>query len=167
MRRSSAARPPRCEPMDVQTLFAEPPVQGFRKKIMSVEHRFRVSGVHLLTVLSLTALAGCRSFNPNVATQHNDNFRTGAYLAETTLTPKAVHDRGMHVKYWLGPCNRQARDPHRDAPMTGCIDGTVVTQPLYVNRVRFDLPFLEFEAPAVFVATTSNKVYGIEPERGL
>lgn len=134
---------------------------------MGVKHRTRPSGVHLLAVLSLTAIAGCGNPDPNVGTQHNDNFRTGAYLAETTLTPAAVRNRGMHVKYWLGPCNRQARDPHGDAQMTGCIDGTIVTQPLYVNRVRFDLPFVEVQAPGIYVATTSNKVYGIEAELGL
>jgi outer membrane protein assembly factor BamB len=87
--------------------------------------------------------------DPNVTTQHNDNARTGAYLHEAVLTPDAVRMRGMRVKYWLGlwPCDVLASGE------TGCIQGALDTQPLYVKGV-------------VFLATLENWVYGVDANEG-
>jgi hypothetical protein len=78
----------------------------------------------------------------NVVTQHNDNFRTGAYLAETTLTPKAVRDRKMSQKFRV------------------TVDGSVITQPLYVRNVEFP----GGRANGVFVGTLNNKVYALDAD---
>src|SRR5262245_63084879 len=97
----------------------------------------------LAVVPALLALAGCGSRDPNVTTYHNDNLRTGAYLAETTLAPDAVANRGMHLKFWVPPCEGPARDPHDpQRKALACIKGAIVTQPLYANRltVSVDLP---------------------------
>src|SRR5262249_58497399 len=61
---------------------------------------------------------GCGG-NGNVVTQHNDNYRTGVYPAETTLTPARVLARGMRVKYKHG------------------LDGGIAARPLAVKRVNF------------------------------
>jgi PQQ-like domain len=78
----------------------------------------------------------------NVVTQHNDNFRTGAYLAETTLTPKAVRDRKMSQKFRV------------------TVDGSVITQPLYVRNVEFP----GGRANGLFVGTLNNKVYALDAD---
>ncbi|HYT73397.1 MAG TPA: DUF3455 domain-containing protein [Vicinamibacterales bacterium] len=76
----------------------------------------------------------------NVLTQHNDNFRTGAYLNERTLTPDAVLRSGMDPKFVeLGNWDN------------------VITQPLYVREV----PFESGGANIVYVGTTLNRVYAI------
>jgi len=69
----------------------------------------------------------------NVVTQHNDNFRTGAYLAEKALTPSAVLTRKM-VRLFRVP-----------------LSGVVVTQILYVRNVEF----ASGQANAVYAATRS------------
>jgi outer membrane protein assembly factor BamB len=81
----------------------------------------------------------------DVITQHNDNRRTGAYTAETTLTPAAVLARGMREK-WRHP-----------------VKGWVNAQPLYVRNVAFR----RGTANAVFIATVfANKVYALNAETG-
>jgi outer membrane protein assembly factor BamB len=81
----------------------------------------------------------------NVVTQHNDNGRTGAYTAETTLTPAAVLAHGMDVK-WSHP-----------------VEGGVNAQPLYVRNVEFQ----RGRANAVFIATVfKNRVYALNAETG-
>jgi hypothetical protein len=86
---------------------------------------------------------GCGA-GADVVTQHNDNFRTGAYLAETTLTPAKVLSGGMRVKY---------QHP---------LDGSVAAQPLFVRDVAFPLG----RAHGLFVATMANKVYGLDADTG-
>jgi hypothetical protein len=76
----------------------------------------------------------------NVLTQHNDNFRTGTYLNESTLTPDAVLRLGMEPKF----ADLDKWD-------------NVVTQPLYVREVQFE----NGGANTVYVGTTLNRVYAI------
>jgi outer membrane protein assembly factor BamB len=80
--------------------------------------------------------------NTNVVTQHNDNFRTGAYLAETRLTPTEVRARGLRAKFVVQ------------------VEGEVITQPLYVRDVEFS----SGRANGVFVVTVNNKVYALDPD---
>jgi outer membrane protein assembly factor BamB len=91
----------------------------------------------------VTVGQGC-GHDPNVVTQHNDNFRTGAYLAETSLSPASIRARGMQRQFLTS------------------VTGGVVTQPLYVRGVQFG----SGEANAVFVGTTKNHVYALDARNG-
>jgi hypothetical protein len=139
----------------------------------------------LALVVFLTGFSGCAGTNPNVTMHHNDAGRTGAYLAETTLTPATVRARGMHVKYWIPPCHNPVANPwsrpdvwdgpgpfpadlwHRPSPPTkiasGCLDGVILTQPLYVRNVAFEH---SRTANSVFVGTGTNYFYAFEAESG-
>jgi len=111
-------------------------------------------------------LLGC-SGGPdvNVSTQHNDKARTGAYLAETTLTPDKVRARGMREQWWANSCGYSGTPPSAQAPppVPGvCIAGIINTQPLYVENV----PFETGRASVVFVATANNMVYALDANTG-
>ncbi|HUL11289.1 MAG TPA: hypothetical protein VLU73_03855 [Methylococcaceae bacterium] len=125
---------------------------------------------NIVLVAFVAALLGCAPApDPNVSTHHNDNFRTGAYLAETVLTPKAVRDRGMHIKYWLIRCDTFIAAAPPGNPV-GCFDGTIETQPLFVHQQHFkvDSPVgvVETTAGGLFIATAHNKVYGFIASTG-
>ena len=94
--------------------------------------------------VSNDVFVGCDN-GGNVVTQHNDNFRTGAYLAETILTPDKVGKNGLHERYRI-PLN-----------------GNVITQPLYVREVAFTTG----GANGVFVGTTDNSFYAYDPNTGV
>ena len=81
----------------------------------------------------------------NVITQHNDNFRSGVYLAENTLLPDAVLRQGMQEAF--PPVN---------------LEGGVDTQALYVRELQFQ----GGGANVVFVGTQKNIVYGIHANNG-
>src|SRR5215471_18273655 len=118
----------------------------------------------LATILSITGLLaclGCNAPSPNVLTQHNDNFRTGAYLAETELTPDKVHRQGMHVKYWLAPADAdQSKFP--DLPYSRLVDGGIETQLLYLHHASFK----QATANGLFVATMHDKLYAFDADTG-
>jgi hypothetical protein len=121
-----------------------------------------------LAVLAALCLISCEQrscADSNVVTQHNDRARTGAYLHEKTLTPKAVAARGMRVKFWLYPCFGfvPALPP---GPMTGCIDSVIDSQPLYVEGVRRHVVFFWLTNDMVFVSTIANTVYGVDADTG-
>ena len=82
---------------------------------------------------------------PNVLTQHNDNFRTGAQLQETMLTPAAVRSHGMRIKY---------------RPLE--VDDNVDAQPLYARSVAFP----DGSANALFTVTAHNSVYAFDADTG-
>jgi outer membrane protein assembly factor BamB len=84
----------------------------------------------------------------DVATFHNDNLRTGANLAEFSLTPDRVKTRDAEGK------------PLFKEDFCWKVDGKVFAQPLYVRAV---------ETPSgrhnlVFIATTRNSVYAFDPD---
>jgi outer membrane protein assembly factor BamB len=58
----------------------------------------------------------------DIITQHNNNGRTGAYTAETQLTPASVRARGMQVKY------------------RAALNEAMSTQPLYVRNSLISIP---------------------------
>jgi outer membrane protein assembly factor BamB len=91
----------------------------------------------------VTVGQGC-GHDVNVVTQHNDNFRTGAYLAETSLSPASIRARGMQRKFLVS------------------LTGGVVTQPLYVRGVHF----AGGEANALFVGTKKNHLYALDARNG-
>ena len=78
----------------------------------------------------------------DVLTQHNDNARSGAYLAETTLTPAMVSSGRFGLLY--------ARD----------VSGDVLAQPLYVHQVRT----ARGRTNMFFIATALNNVYGFDAD---
>lgn len=83
--------------------------------------------------------------DPSVTTQHNDSHRTGAYLAETDLSPSAISTRGMALAYETS------------------VSGAINAQPLYVQNVSFPAGV----ANGLFVATMDNKVYGMNADTGV
>ena len=80
----------------------------------------------------------------NVLTQHNDNARTGAYLAETVLTPAAVRSRKMVRLFKVQ------------------LSGSLETQTLYVRNVQFPSGM----ANAVYEGTDSNSFYALDAANG-
>jgi outer membrane protein assembly factor BamB len=78
--------------------------------------------------------------DPAVLTYHNDVGRTGANLAEKTLTPMAVQSRGMVEKF-----NRP-------------VDGQVYAQLLYLPK----LDIAGGTHDVVYAATTNNHLYAID-----
>lgn len=77
----------------------------------------------------------------NVVTQHNDNWRSGAYLHETQLTPQNVKDNFGEL------CHR-------------IVQGDIYAQPLYVRGVRTAKGLKNL----VFVATSQNWVYAFDAD---
>src|SRR5262245_12273685 len=91
-------------------------------------------------LISIPLLAGLLAGAGDVTTQRVDNARTGAFLAETVLTPASVPGRLQRVY------ERQ-------------IDGQTLANPLYVEGVRVP------GGPAkslFFLATATNCVYAFE-----
>jgi outer membrane protein assembly factor BamB len=119
-----------------------------------MERECSIRVVVLTAIMFGVALAGCGSGSPHVTTQHNDNYRSGAYLAEAELTPASVLARGMQIRYEVPRCNGQNDDR--------CIEGVVLGQPLYVHNVEFQSAY----AHGVFVATDRNWVYGLNAATG-
>jgi outer membrane protein assembly factor BamB len=76
----------------------------------------------------------------NVLMQHNDKYRTGAYLNERVLTPNAVATRGLQLSY-VRP-----------------VDGAINAQLLYTPS----LPIGPRAVDVVFVATTNGTVYAYD-----
>jgi hypothetical protein len=80
----------------------------------------------------------------DVLTQHNGNDRTGAYLAETVLTPESVKQPARFGRLF-------ARN----------VDGDVYAQPLYVSNL--EIPG-KGTRNVVFVATESDSVYAFDAD---
>src|SRR5215831_13528637 len=78
----------------------------------------------------------------NVLTQHNDNARSGAYLAETILTPAAVAS-GRFGRLYMREVN-----------------GDVLAQPLYVQQVRT----AQGPKNMFYIATALNNLYGFDAD---
>src|SRR5262245_58787955 len=84
------------------------------------------------------AIAGC----VNIATQHENNYRTGAAMFEGTLTPALFPTNSLRVTAMLP------------------IDGKTLAQPLYVRNVRF-----AGDASAtngLFTVTSQDSVYAFD-----
>jgi len=76
-----------------------------------------------------------------VPTQHNDNFRTGANLAETALTPASVAQHGMRR-------------------VDRAVDGVINTQILYAHGVSAG----GRERNVAYVTTSANSVYAFDAD---
>ena len=79
----------------------------------------------------------------NVLTYHNDNFRTGANLNETILTPNNVNQSSFGKLF------------------TYNVDGNVYAQPLYVSAVN--IPGQGTRNVAI-IATENNTVYALDAD---
>jgi outer membrane protein assembly factor BamB len=103
----------------------------------------------LMMVGAATMALGAPAWSqPSVLTQHNDNMRTGANLAETRLNTSNVHARKFGKLF------------------TRSVDGQIYAQPLYVPGVV--LPGAR-RYNVVYVATQHNSVYAFDaddPEAG-
>ena len=111
--------------------------------LTAVQYIVTPAGKVIVSSPSMPVVVGCDG-GVNVITQHNDNFRTGAYVAETVLTPAKVLANGMREKY---------RVP---------LNGNVITQPLYAREVAFTTG----GANGVFVGTTNNWFYALDANTG-
>lgn len=78
----------------------------------------------------------------NVVTQHNDNSRTGTYLAETHLAPGNVHSGSFGKLY------------ERE------VSGDIYAHPLYVHGVQTRHGVKNL----IFVATSTNTVYAFDAD---
>jgi hypothetical protein len=96
-----------------------------------------------LFALAIFALNGTAFGQYDVTTQRNNNERTGAYLAETQLTPSSVSS---------GSFGRLYSQP---------VEGQIAAQPLYVRAVETP----SGERHLVFVATRNNTVYAFDADR--
>ena len=96
--------------------------------------------VALVIALTTGAVSGARA-GVVVPTQHNDNFRTGANLAETALTPAAVRHRGM----WR---------------VDRAVDGMINTQILYAPGVAVHGK----QHNVAYVTTSANSVYAFDAD---
>jgi outer membrane protein assembly factor BamB len=80
----------------------------------------------------------------NVVTQHNDSFRTGAYLTETVLSPASIGQFGMRQRFDVE------------------VAGNVISQPLYVRDLQLD----GWRGNVLFVSTDRNYVYALDAQTG-
>ena len=79
----------------------------------------------------------------NVLTWHNDNFRTGQNLKETTLTLTNVNSTQFGLKFKLS------------------VDGHIFTQPLYVGSVSI---LGQGVHNVVYVGTENDSVYAFDAD---
>jgi LGFP repeat len=98
------------------------------------------------SVLSARAYVNC--FKQNVLTQHNNNQRTGAQLAETKLTPINVKGPRFGLLY------------------DRAVLGTIMAQPLYVHGVKTGTVSSRGQIfkNLVYVATSQDIVYAFDAD---
>jgi hypothetical protein len=97
----------------------------------------------LAVAMMVLGLGGCVTAGLPVFTQHNDNQRTGAYLNETVLTPRAVDAStgpGMGSRYWRP------------------LDAAIQAQVLYAPRLIIGLQTVE----VVFAFAMNNTAYAYD-----
>jgi hypothetical protein len=131
-----------------------PPIE-FRllERTMSIP-AFHLSCAACFLLLGASILTGgIEASAQDVLTQHNDNARTGANLAETVLNRSNVGP-GKFGKLW-----------------TLYTDGQVVAQPLYVSQLKIDtsanhnIPLVRGTFNAVIIATMHNTIYVYDADR--
>jgi outer membrane protein assembly factor BamB len=124
-------------PGDDQMALGGGATWAFADQVQVVEY------VGNLIANSNTVIVDCKG-GGNVVTQHNNNYRSGVYLSETTLTPARVLARGMAVKY------------------SHPVDAAMAAQPLYVRNGLAD-----GKSSGLFVATLNNSVYALDADSGV
>jgi len=108
--------------------------------------RLKDKGALIAAMLALTALTATGRVDAavTVATQHNDNNRSGDNLAETVLTPANVNQTqfGKLFSY--------------------AVDDQVYTQPLYVPAVTMSVDNQAHNV--VYIATVNDSVYAFDAD---
>jgi hypothetical protein len=107
-------------------------------------------GVPAAASIAAATVCLAQASHPDVLTYHNDNYRTGQYLSEKTLTPESVNVKTFGKLLTI--------------PM----DGKVDAQPLYLSSVRVPIGkngSLKY-AEAVYAATEHDTVYAFSPSTG-
>ncbi len=99
-----------------------------------------LAGAALLALFAVPAAA-----QVNVLTQHNDNNRTGANLAETVLTPAKVNAATFGKLFSVK------------------VDGEIYAQPLYLSNVAVPS---QGTHNVVYVATMNNTLYALDADNG-
>src|SRR6266436_3016116 len=107
--------------------------------IVRAHHHLTIA---VVTALGLFASAPALAQERNVLTQHNDNARSGSFLAETILTPASVGS-GRFGRLYM----RQ-------------VSGDVLAQPLYVQQVRT----AQGTKNLFFIATALNVLYAFDAD---
>jgi hypothetical protein len=98
--------------------------------------------------VSAEELSAKLNANESVLTQHNNNRRTGVYLAETVLTPSNV-EHNFGLLYTL---------EGEDTPDGKDHIGPIVTQPLFVKGVVIGGQAKD----VLYVASRTNKIYAFD-----
>jgi hypothetical protein len=118
------------------------------KKKLRRSQQIRIRTVGFLLVVLMAVLSewhktpkAMASGNEGVLTQHNNAQRTGAYLAETELTPTKVNPASFGWLYSLS------------------VDGSIGAQPLYVAGVPINKGS---PRDVLYVATRKNKIYAFD-----
>lgn len=127
-------------PGDLTLAFAPPAVTANGDAVTALQYIGSV-----VSPVSNTIHVNC--FQQNVATQHNDNARHGAQLAETILTPANVAGPKFGLLY------------------DRAVLGTIMAQPLYVHGVKVGTKGrLSIFKNLVFVATSQDVVYAFDAD---
>jgi len=112
-----------------------------RRKEVEAVKKWRALPIIIIAAM-LGLQAACQGPSPNVLTQHNDNSRSGAYLAETHLTPANVNTASFGKLYERN------------------VDGDTVAQPLYLRSVQTSSGTKNL----FFVTTSKNIIYAFDAE---
>src|SRR5260370_10810291 len=102
---------------------------------------FRLAAAAAVVIGMLLFMAPAAGAGVVVPTQHNDNFRTGANLAETVLAPASVTRLGMQR-------------------VDRAVDGVMNTQILYAHGVSAG----GRERNIAYVTTSANSVYAFDAD---
>jgi outer membrane protein assembly factor BamB len=127
-------------PGDVTLNFAPPNVAANGDAFTALQYIGAV-----VSPISAPVIVNC--FKQNVVTQHNDNARHGAQLAETILTPANVSGPSFGLLY------------------DRAVLGTILAQPLYVHGVKTGMgPAGPIFKNLVYVATSQDVVYAFDAD---
>ena len=99
----------------------------------------------LFALAGAALLAGPAAAQVAVTTQHNDNGRTGANLAETILTPAKVSAATFGKLF------------------SAKVDGEIYAQPLYLSNVTVPGAGVH---NVVYVATMNNTIFALDADKG-